>query len=272
MHKPSSTKDYFFAALIALGFTLLLGIYLYFRRGYLFDAPVTAGWLYVPNKVIGGVSLLMLSLTFLTGPVIRYFDKFDHMLKYRKEIGVVGGLLAIAHAIISIWLVPAKFDLWSIFSPDRYLVAFSGLTGVLLLSILLVASWKSIIQKIGGVRWWFLQRWGIRLVVLATALHLLPMKWSGWVTWFNAGTKQTPELLNPWMTPASLLVALFLAWVVIVRLYESLFLFHSFGIKTKEISMDPQLKLRGRRFFQISFCLLLLTYAFVLGRGVVISS
>lgn len=266
LHKPSSTRDYFIALFVGLILFVILGCYLYVRRGYMLDAPASAGPLYVPNKVVAATGVMLLAFVFLIGPIARYFDRFDNWLNYRKELGIVGGVLAIAHGVISAWFVPAKFGLGGLFAPDHLMTSLAGLLGVILLAVLIVLSLKSAIEWVGGSRWWFLQRWGLRLVILATLLHVIPMKWSGWERWFREGVKQTPELLNPWMTPASILVMLFLVWVVLVRLYESVFLFRDFGLKTKEISMDPTLKARGRRFFTLSFWVLLACYAVVLGR------
>lgn len=268
MHKPSNARDYFVAFFIAIIIFVILACYLYVRRGYMLDAPISAGPLYVPNKVIAGVGVMMLALVFLIGPVARYFDRFDHWLNYRKEIGIVGGFLAIAHGVISAWFVPAKFSLVGLFSPERYQTALAGLAGVLILAFLIVISLKSLIEKIGGSRWWFLQRWGLRLVVIATLLHVIPMKWSGWARWFQEGAKQTPELLNPWMTPASILVTLFLVWVVLIRTYETVFLFRNLGVRTKEISLDSALKARGRRFFLLTFWILVISYLIVLTRWI----
>lgn len=268
-HKPSNARDYILAFSIAVILFIVLGSYLYVRRGYMFDAPATAGPLYVPNKVIASVAVMMLAFVFLIGPIVRYFDKFDHWLNYRKEIGIVGGFLAIVHGIISAWFVPAKFSLAGLFSPEQYQTTLAGLVGVLLLSALIVISLKKMIEKIGGSRWWFLQRWGLRLIILFTLLHIIPMKWAGWQKWFLTGVPQTPELAHPWMTPASILITLFLVWVVLVRLYESIFLFRDFGLKTKEISLDPVLKARGRRFFLSTFWLLIISYVVVLTRWTV---
>ncbi|MEP7162802.1 MAG: hypothetical protein ABI747_03495 [Candidatus Moraniibacteriota bacterium] len=266
LHKPSSAKDYFLALSVAVILFVILGGYLYVRRGYMLDAPASAGPLYVPNKAIAAVGLMLLAIVFLIGPVVRYFDTFDHWLSYRKEIGIVGGFLIIAHGIISAWFIPAKFSLTGLFSSDYSFTAWAGLAGALVLASLIVLSLKSMIEAIGGSPWWFLQRWGLRLVILFTALHVLPMKWAGWEKWFLQGVPKTPELANPWMTPASILVALFLAWVVLVRLYETVFLFRDFGWKTKEISIDPVLRARGRRFFIVSFWLLMGLYVIVLTR------
>lgn len=268
MHKPSNLKDYVVAVSVAIVLFVILGCYLYVRRGYLMDAPASAGAFYVPNKIIAGVAVTILAFVFLIGPIVRYFDKFDHFLSYRKELGIVGGFLAIAHGIISSWFVPAKFNVDELFEPGRYLSALAGLAGALFLAILIVLSLKSVIDKLGGSRWWFLQRWGMRFVILMSLLHVIPMKWAGWVRWFQEGGRQTPELLSPWMAPAGILVTLFLVWVILIRVYESVFLFRDFGIKTKEISMDPVLKARGRKFFLFTFWILIASLVVVLTRHI----
>jgi hypothetical protein len=97
------------------------------------------------------------------------------------------------------------------------------------------------------------------------AYHVIAMKWAGWEKWFRLGVPQTAELANPWMAPASLLVMLFLAWIILIRLYEAVFLFRSVGWSaTREISNDVILLRRGRRFVQYSLVLLIAAYAVVL--------
>lgn len=265
-HKPSSTRDYFIALFIAVILFVLLGSYLYVRRGYMFDAPLSAGALYVPNKVVAGTAVVMLSLTFLVGSVARYFDRFDAWLGYRKEIGIVGGFLALAHGIISYFFVPKKFSAESFWQGDSLFTTLAGLLAALILAALIVISLKVMIEKIGGSRWWFLQRWGIRLVVMFTLFHVIAMKWAGWERWYTRGVSQTPELLNPWMTPASILVVLFMVWIVSIRIFETLFVYKNLGFQTKEITMDPVLKRRGKNFFVVSFWLFVLAYILVITR------
>ena len=106
MHKPSGFRDYFIASLLAATVVVFFSLYLVTRRGYFFDAPVTADLLFVPNKALACAGMTLLALTFLIGPLSRYFDKWDHLLAYRKEIGIVGGFLAVLHAFISYFLLP----------------------------------------------------------------------------------------------------------------------------------------------------------------------
>ena len=265
MHKPSNARDYIIALLIASSLTAFMGLYLLVRRGYMFDAPPTADMLYVPNKVIVGAGTVLLAFTFLIGPIVRYFDRFDTWLGYRKEIGIVGGFLVFFHAIISYFFLPLKFPQSKL---DLDSITFgAGLVGVLLLIFLFIISFKKAIELIGASRWWFLQRWGLRFVILFTLIHVYSMKWAGWVKWLKqGGGAPTAELANPWMSGLGILVMLFVTWVVIVRLYESLFLFRNCGFATKEICMDGVIKARGRRFFIGSFWVLVALYFFVVTR------
>lgn len=265
MHKPSSFRDYVIAVLIAASLAVFLSFYLYIRRGYLLDAPPSADTLYVLNKAIAGTGMTLLAFTFLIGPIARYFDKFDTFIGYRKEIGIVGFFFAMFHAIISYFFLPKKF-------PQEYfdftaLDYASGLIGISLLFFLFIISVKKAIDVLTASRWWFLQRWGLRLVILFTLLHVFVMKWPSWVRWVERGGGQpTAELANPWLPGAGILVSMFIAWVVVVRLYEMIFLYKDFGIKTKEIVMDPIIKARGRRFFVRSFWVLVAGYIFIITR------
>lgn len=264
MHKPSTFRDYVIASLIAGALVAFFSLYLFIRRGYLFDAPPTADTLYVFNKVLVGAGTILLALTFLIGPIVRYFDRLDAWLGYRKEIGIVGGFLAISHGIISYFLLPLKFPASKL---DFASLTFAaGLVGAFLLVFLFIISFKKAIDLLSGSRWWFLQRWGLRLVILLTLIHVYIMKWNGWMKWLKQGGTVTPELAHPLMPGLGMLVTLFLTWVVIVRLYESFFLFKDFGITTKEITLDPTLKARGRHFFVTSFWILILLYVIVATR------
>jgi len=257
MHKPSSLRDYMISILIAAVLLVLFGSYLFVRRGYLFDAPPMVDALYVPNKVIALAAIAMLSLTFLIGPIVRYFDLLDNWLNYRKEIGIVGGLLALLHVIVSYSFLPLKFPQSEF---DMLSWEFSaGIVGTLLLILLFIISFKKAIDCLGGKCWWFLQRRGLRLVILFVLVHVYVMKGSGWIKWVTQGGS------NP-MPGLGILVMVFVIWVVVVRLYESIFIFKNFGLSTKEISMDATLKTHGRIFFIGSFLALIAFYFFIFTR------
>ncbi len=265
MHKPSGFRDYCIAVLLAAVVFVFFSLYLVTRRGYFFDAPVTADPLFVPNKAIACAGMTLLAFTFLLGPLSRYFNRWDHLLAYRKEIGIVGGFLAVFHAFVSYYLLPLKFPQTKYSLDNLYTLA--GLIGVSLLVFLFIISLKRVIALMNGQVWWLLQRWGLRLAVIATIIHVFVMKWAGWVKWVKqGGGKATAELANPWMPGLGILASLFIAWVVIVRLYETIFLFKDLGWKPKEITMDETLRLRGRRFMQLSFLLMIAGYIFLVSR------
>lgn len=265
MHKPSGLRDYVVSILIATSILVFFSLYLVTRRGYFFDAPPSADPLFVPNKALAATGMTLLAFTFLIGPLSRYFNRWDYFLAYRKEIGIVGAFLAFFHGIVSYFFLPKKF-------PQEWLdfgtLGFgAGLVGIGILIALFVLSWKSIIARFSGPTWWFLQRWGLRLVIVATLLHVFVLKWGSWMKWIQqGGGKANDELINPWMPGLGILASLFIAWVVIVRCYETIFLFHDLGWKPKEITLDETLRLRGRRFMQLSFLVLIISYLFIVTR------
>lgn len=252
MHKLSGFRDYLIATLMAAALFAFLSFYLFVRRGYFFDAPLTADPLFIPNKALASTAMMLLAFIFLLGPLSRYFDRWDHLLAYRKEIGIVAGFLALLHGFLSYFFLPHKFPReWIDFTSTEF---GAGLIGALLLFFLFILSLKLVISHMNGQRWWLWQRWGLRLAIIATLLHVFIMKLPGWLQWIRqGGGMPTAELANPWMPGLGLLTSLFITWVVLIRLYETLFLYRDLGITPKEISLDPVLRFRGRRFFQLSF-------------------
>lgn len=261
-HKPFIARDYFISVFISGVILVLYSCYLLVRRGYYFDAPLSADMLYVPNKALAGVGITLLAFTFLIGPISRYFDRFDYWVGMRKELGIVGAFFIFGHVITSYFFLPKKFPAdWYSFTSLEWA---AGLVGTALLLFLFVISFRKMIVLIGSSRWWFLQRWGMRLTVLFAVIHVFDMKWAGWVKWLTVPpAAATAELANPWMPGLGILVSMFVTWVVVVRLFEIPFLFRNIGLVSKEISNDPILRARGRRFFFITLLLLIISYVFV---------
>lgn len=266
--KPLSLHDYVVAILIALGLTLFGAVYLgVFRRTYLFGAPPHVDAFYVPNKVIIGTGILMLAFTFLIGPLARYFNAFDNLVRYRKEIGIVGGFFALFHVVVSYFYLPLKFPRSGM--DFTGVIYGAGLVATFVTIFLILISFQKAVDLLGN-RWWFLHRWGLRMLILFAVIHVYVMKWNGaWVKWVMiGGGPSTPELPNGWLPGLGLLTGMFLTWVVIVRLYETVFIFKDLGLKPKEISRDEKLRRHGRRFVIGSFCVLIAGYVFILTRWV----
>ncbi len=264
-HKPFNFHDYVVSILIALVLTVFCGGYYWVQRTYLFNAPQGIDAFYVPDKVIAWVGIVLLAFTFLIGPIYRYFDAFDYLLEYRKEIGIVGGVFALFHPVMAYFFLPLTFPQSEI--PLTSVTYGAGLAGSLVVIFLIFISYENAKILLGPSRWWLLHRFGLRLVILFAVIHFFCIEWSTWVQWLTQSAgKPSAELLYPWMPEPTIFAGLFIVWVVIIRLYETIFLYKDLGLKPKEIAPDANLRLRGRRFFIYSFGVLIACNVFVLGR------
>ena len=264
-HKPFNFHDYVVSILIALVLTVFCGGYYWVQRTYLFNAPQGIDAFYVPDKVIAWVGIVLLAFTFLIGPIYRYFDAFDYLLEYRKEIGIVGGVFALFHPVMAYFFLPLTFPQSEI--PLTSVTYGAGLVGSLVVIFLIFISYENAKILLGPSRWWLLHRFGLRLVILFAVIHFFCIEWSTWVQWLTQSAgKPSAELLYPWMPEPTIFAGLFIVWVVIIRLYETIFLYKDLGLKPKEIAADTNLRLRGRRFFIYSFAVLIACNVFVFGR------
>ncbi len=201
-------QQYGVAIGISIPIFLLFSVYLFYRRGY-YD-------LYIINKILAGEAAVLFGIVLLIGPLSRYFSAFDRYVQYRKELGIVGFFLAIAHGIASYYFLPEHFP-QAAFTFSSLPFVFGLLGSVILIAIFLVSNdWA--MNAIGAARWWPIQYWGIRLAFLAIALHVFIMKWKGWIAWYKSGGGK--ELMRPEWPGAGLIVGWFIAFVVLVRLAE----------------------------------------------------
>jgi len=222
--------------------------------------------LYVPNKAIANAGVMLIAFVFLIGPIIRYFDRFDKWLGYRKEIGIVGTFLLVLHGIITYFYLPLKVPKGTLDLDD--LDILTGIIGAAILTFLFVISFKKAISVFGATKWWFLHKWGLRTVILLTFIHVTLLKWEGWWKWITTGGTPTASVANPLLVPVSLLIELFLLWVISVRLYEVFFIYKNFGFTGNEASQTPEDKVRGQKFFTRSFFTFIVLSIIILTRFV----
>ncbi len=191
-----------------------LSLYLYLRRGY-YD-------FYIANKAFGSTSLIVIGIVLLIGPLSRLYQRFDTWVSYRKELGIVGFALALVHTIISLFLLPDKFAFASFFkftSINRGLVPFLfGIGSIIIFFILTIMSFDAVIRRMDKAVWWRRQYWGVRAAALLLYLHIVVMKYPGWISWFTKGGSS--DLVRPFMPPGSLFAGSFGLFVLLVRLIE----------------------------------------------------
>lgn len=200
---------------VATVFTTL-SLYLFLRRGYYN--------LYIANKAFGSASLMTIGTVLLIGPLSRLYQRFDKWIAYRKELGIVGFAAALTHTIISLFFLPDKFAFASFFtftSLNRGLVPFLfGLGSIIVFLILTIMSFNSVIRRMQKEVWWRWQYFGVRVAALLLFLHLVVMKYPGWISWFVKGGGN--ELARPFLPPGSILPGSFGLFVLLVRLAELL--------------------------------------------------
>src|SRR5262249_5268911 len=182
-YQLSNLNDYVVSILIALVLTVFYGGYYWIQRTYVFNAPPGIDAFYVPDKVIAVVGLTLLAFTFLIGPIYRYFDAFDYLLQYRKEIGIVGGFFALVHPVVAYFFLPLTFPQSAI--PLTSVPYGPGLAGSLVVIFLTFISFQNAIILLGASRWWFLHRFGLRLVILFAVIHFFCIEWDTWVQWLT---------------------------------------------------------------------------------------
>ena len=200
-------KRYGISLIASFGIFAILSFYLFLRRGY-YD-------LFIANKALAGTAFVLLAFVLLVGLLARYFVRFDGWLIYRKEIGIVAFVFALAHGVVS-FLIP-QFNLFSWAALANVNLWLGGLA-LLILLFLTVISGNWAIRKFGGQKWWFFQQWGARLALILVLYHVFLMKYGGWADWFIHGGSKT--LARPYLPPLSLFSFLPAIFVVVVRLGE----------------------------------------------------
>jgi DMSO/TMAO reductase YedYZ heme-binding membrane subunit len=200
-------RQYLMAGLVSAITAGGLILYLTARRGY-FDLSII-------NKSLASSSLILLGIVLLLGPLARLYSRFDKWIDYRKELGILAFFLGAVHVFLSMFPLARRgpFGLYQ----SRPLIAYSGLLGLLIMAYLFVISFKIVEKKIGVAKWWKMQYWGVRIAALAVLFHMTVFKYSEWGKWL-AG--DVGKLALPNLPPASLLVALFSAFVLLVRTSE----------------------------------------------------
>ncbi len=190
----------------------VLSLYLLYRRGYYN--------LYIANKALANAAAITFGIVLLLGPLGRYFNAFDRYLKYRKELGMTGAVVALAHGIISYFFLRDHFPWERFYTYGKIPFAFA-LSASLILIVLIVISNRPMMHAFGGKLWWWMQHWGVRVMFLLVALHVGVMKWSGWVSWYQkGGGAPSAALKNPWLPGAGLLIGWFIAFVLLVRIAD----------------------------------------------------
>lgn len=197
--------------LIALGIVLV-----FFVAVSVYTAIRHQGFdLFLWNKIVAGVTGILLSIVLLTGPFSRLYDLFDGLLLYRKWLGMIAFILAYVHTLITLFFLPDRFPA-SRFTFDNPAFVF-GLSCLLVLTVLFVYSFQQAIDSLKRKFWWKLQNWGLRIAFVLGVLHTVIVKLPYWQRWVLGGETSIMGTLLP---PAGLIICFFMAYAVCIRVSE----------------------------------------------------
>ena len=160
-------------------------------------------------------AILLLGMVLLIGPLTRVYDLFDNFLKFRKDVGLMAFIYALFHVLLVVFqpIHPLVYSLTNA-------VFMFGVASISVLAILTLYSFEPIIKTLNRRTWWKLQNWGVRVSFLFASLHLILKNYPEWLMWFVRGGSII--FARPEWPPLTLLSAVFVLFVIYVRLSEFL--------------------------------------------------
>ena len=204
--------------IVLITFIVTLG-YSIIRYNIVRNVPFENIPLFISNKAIALTATILIGLSFLLGPLARFWPKmFTHHLYLRKYLGISGFAIAALHALMSLLLFsPAYYPKFFLPSGKMNLIGESSmLFGILAFLIFLAISLTSLpqIEKLlNSQQWKSIQRLGYLAYVLVL-FHVVIMGWAGW--W-------KPESWKFGLASISLISALIIIFVLLMRIIVMVF-------------------------------------------------
>ncbi len=195
----TNLKYWLNSSLVGIISFVMASLYLFASRGN-FD-------LYIANKALANASLILIGLSMALSGICYFWDFADKKISYRKYIGVVGFVMALIHAVISLWFLPKRFN-WAFFL-DNLETFIPGLLALVLLAGMVLLSHQHAAKKVGGALWRKLLRWLGYSAVILIIVHFGLMKYKGWIKWFKTG--------EPALPPLSFWIVIFAIAVLVLR-------------------------------------------------------
>jgi DMSO/TMAO reductase YedYZ heme-binding membrane subunit len=189
------------AAIVFVLFSLLL-----FARRFDYD-------LFIANKAVASAAVVLIGIAFLIGPLAKFWSrKWVPRLYLRKHTGVVGFMMAVLHAVLSLMMLngayyPRLFEDTGRLTQAGEVSMVLGTIALLIFVIPAVTSLTPVEHSMKRTEWKRLQRTAYIAYVLVF-FHIFVIKWQGWIApanWLNG------------LPPASLVAAAFIVFVLSMR-------------------------------------------------------
>lgn len=188
--------------------------YAIIRYNVVRNVPIDQIPLYITNKSVALTATILIGLSFLLGPLTRFWPKkFEHQLYLRKYLGVFGFSIAALHAIMSLMLFsssyyPKYFDtVTGKMTLGGESAVLFGILAFLIFSAIAVTSLPSVEEKMQPAQWKSVQRLGY-LAFFFVLLHVAVLGYKGWLN---------SESYSYGLISISLITALFIIFVLVMR-------------------------------------------------------
>lgn len=198
VHPPSLWKHTIIFSIILWA---VIAFY-YFVNGQIMNVSMA-------NRAIADVSIILIGLSFVLSSVCYFWNFADHLIVYRKQLGVVGFVYAVIHTLVIILYLDPIFQNWAYYLEQPNFTSYSlALAALFMYGGMVIISAKNIIHKIGGKLWRELLRVGY-LAYIFSLIHFILLTYPSWLRWLT--DRQTI------LPPFGILTALFGILVILMR-------------------------------------------------------
>lgn len=175
--------------------------------GLLFVYTTKLGIPEVVEKSIADTSIILIGLSMWLGSLTFFFNVFDRLIKFRKQLGLVGFAFGFLHVVLELSALKRVFnpEVWQTQIPWAPLTGLFA-TGIFIIMTMISNRWSML--HLGVLSWRRILRTGYIAVLLVLA-HIILLKSARWMTWLEGGMKSLPS--------TSLLISIFLVIVVTMR-------------------------------------------------------
>lgn len=189
--------------------------YAYIRYNLVRSVPFENFPLFIANKATALSATILIGLSFLLGPLSRFWpNQFTSHLYLRKSLGVAGFAVAALHALMSmVLLTPSYYPRFYAESGRLNLIGETsmlfGILAFLIFTAVAITSLPPIEKHMHPDQWKLVQRFGY-LAYLFVLVHVAVMGFAGWFR---------PESWQYGLASISLISALFIIFVLVVKTY-----------------------------------------------------
>ena len=166
-------------------------------------------------KAMTNAGMFMVGQSLFIGPLGKFWDRFDKYIHYRKMLGVLGYYYLLLHAVFAMILYVLPRGTYS--SLTVFSLGF-GLTGLFLFHFCTEISNIDTIRSMGANAWRRTLRYLSYTGFISGLIHIITARWSK--EWEPYLTESQEMFALP---PLSLLVSIFAAIVLSLRLYTFLY-------------------------------------------------